>query len=156
MHFGARHAHIDELSVDGFRGAGDGAGVALVLGGHVVERAMRLHMAKRLTGIGGESLQRADLVSDHVFKVARVHVHGPPPEPPQIIEARMRAKADAMFLRQGRELLHDRRVAAMEAAGDIGRGYDMEQFLIAPNAISTVTFAHIRVEIDPHSPSYSA
>jgi hypothetical protein len=99
-------------------------------------------------GIAGHRLQRADLVGDHVFELARVHVDAAPPEAPQIVEPGMRADADPLGRGLGDEPLHHDRVAGMEAAGDARGTNDLEQPRIVADVIRTKALAHIGIEID--------
>ncbi len=81
---------------------------------------MRLQVRDLVAGIGGERLERADLVSDHVLQVVCTNLDAPPPEAPEIVVARMAADADALFLGLLHDIVHRHRVACMEPAGDAG------------------------------------
>src|SRR5258708_3888909 len=99
-------------------------------------------------GVASHRLERADLVGDHVFELARVHVDAAPSEPPQIVEPGMRADADAVGDGLGHQPLHRDRVAGVEPAGDARRANDLEQPRIVTDVVSAKTLAHIGIEID--------
>src|SRR6266404_8951214 len=99
-------------------------------------------------GVASHRLERPDLVGDHVFELARVHVDAPPSEPPQIVEPRMGAGADARGDGLGDHPLHGNRVAGVEAAGDARRADDLEQAGVVTDVVRAKALAHIGVEID--------
>src|ERR1700730_8059793 len=119
-----------------------------VLGGHIVQRAVRLQMRHLGAGVARHRLQCADLVGDHIFELARVHIDAPPSEPPQIVESRMRTDGDARGDGLGDHPLHGNRIAGVEPAGDARRADDLAEPRIVADVVRTKPLAHIGVEID--------
>ena len=76
-------------------------------------------------------------------------------EAPKVVEARMRAKANAKLLRAHRKPVHDGCVTRVKAASHVGRGHDAQKLFVVPHFVGAEALAHIRVEIDPHRSSCS-
>ena len=148
LHLRAVQRDIDDVAVDRLDGPADGHGIALVLGRHVVERAVRLEVRHLQAGVGRHGLQRADLVGDHVLEVLRLHLDAAAAEAPQIVEARMHADADAQLLGQHAQPVHGVGVAGVEAAGHAGRLDDLHQVGVVADVVGAPALGDIGVEID--------
>ncbi len=96
---------------------------------------MRLDVRDRVPGHGGDRLQRADLVGDHALDLGHaVAADDATAEAVAIVEAGMRADGDAVGFGDARGLVHHVPVAAMKAAGDIGRRDDLQHRRIVTHA----------------------
>ena len=148
LHLGAGERDIDQIRIHHLERAAYGVGDLAVLGGHVVERAVGLDVRHPHAGIGGERLQRADLVGDRVLQLVRLHVDAPAPETPEIVEAGMSADADPFLLRPHHYAAHDDGVAGVEAARHARRADDLENGVVVADVVSAEALAHVGVEID--------
>src|SRR5262249_46929196 len=94
-------------------------------------------------------LQRADLVNYHLFDVFRLlALDLAPAKSPDIEKARMRADPDTVLLGPLHRFEHDQRVAAVKAAGDVGRGNDLQHLAVAAHRPGAKALAHVAVEVD--------
>ena len=109
---------------------------------------MRLHMRELVAGIGGERRRRADLIGDEPLDLGGRKGQPPPAEAPKVRKAGMGTDGHAFVLGDTKGAGHDLRVAAMKAAGDIGRGDDVEHGRIIAHDIGAETFAAVAIEID--------
>ena len=148
FHLRSRERDIDDVPVDCFDRAPDREADLEVLRRHIVEGSVRLQVADLGPGISGHALERADLVGDHVFQVAWVHVDAPAPEAPEIVERRMGADADAPLFRPRHHVVHGVGVARMEAAGDARGLDDVQQRVIVADLEHPEALAHVGVQID--------
>src|ERR1700681_4791523 len=105
-------------------------------------------MRDRCAGVGRHALQRADLVGDHVFEVARAHIDATTSEAPEVVEPGMNSDADTLFLRARHQVMHRIGIARMEPAGDAGGGDDVEKRIVVADLKYTETLAHIGVQVD--------
>ena len=139
---------VDDVAINDLDRPANGYGVTLVLGGHIVEGTVRLEVGHLQAGVGGHRLQGADLIGDHVLKVAGVHLDAPPTETPKVIEAGMHADADALLLGQHAQPMHGVGIAGMKAAGDAGGLDDLHQVGIVADIVGPPAFGDIGIEID--------
>ena len=117
---------------------------------------MQLHVADAVPGRGRDALKRADLVEHEAADlVGRVAEDRAAAKAPQIQKARVRADRDALRPGGRDRLVHDERVAAMEAAGDVGAGDEVEHRPVVADPVGAEAFAHVAVEIDLHRASQS-
>ena len=115
--------------------AGDGARGAGLGHGDVGKRAVRLHMREPVPGLRGEGGCGADLVGDEALDLGLAHHDAAAAEAGPVGEARMRADGDIARAGQREGRCHDVGVAGVEAAGDVGRGDDVEhRRVVAPIA----------------------
>ena len=140
--------HVDDLRVDHLDRAADGHGIALVVGGHVVERAVRLEVGHLEAGVAGHRLQGADLVGDHVLEVGGLHLDAAPAEAPQIVEAGMHADADPFLLGQHAQPVHRIGIAGVESAGDARRFDDLHHLGVVADVVGAPALGNVRVEVD--------
>ena len=118
---------------------------------------MRLEVAEAQAFGGGQTGERADLVDQHRLQFLGRDAHWAAAEALQVGIGDMRADADAAFLRQPQRAPHHQRIAGMEAAGDVGRGDDAEQFRVGAHGPGAEALAQVGIEIDLHGSSeYSA
>src|SRR5215467_9828184 len=110
---------------------------------------MRLDMPDPVADGARHALERADLVDDDLFDVLGfLALDYAPAKAPDVEKARMRADPDAVFLRPGYGLEHDERVAAVEAAGDIRRGDDLQHLGVAAHRPGAKALAHVAIKVD--------
>src|SRR5262249_23293932 len=115
----------------------------------VGQRTMRLDMADAMAGGASDPLQSADLIDDDLFNVLGLFaLDHPPPEPPDIEKARVRADPDTIFLGPAHGLEHDKRVAAMKPTGDIRRRDDLEHLGVAAHRPGAKALAHVAIEVN--------
>ncbi|KAG1438851.1 hypothetical protein G6F57_019664 [Rhizopus arrhizus] len=87
----ARQSVQDQRGVHILDRLADGARQALVAGGHVVQRAVRLHMVQPRALRGRHAGQRADLVHHDVIRFVRRDLDDAAAHPRQVLQAGMRA-----------------------------------------------------------------
>ena len=147
--FGAGHHDIDQLAVDGGDGVADSERRRAVDRSEVGQCAVRLDMADAVADRPRHPLQGADLVHDHLFDVlGLLALKLAPPKPPDVEKARMCADPDAVFLGQAYRVEHDKRIAAVKAAGDIRRRDDLQHLGVAAHRPGAKALAHVAVEVD--------
>ena len=116
---------------------------------------MRLHEAQA-TALGlGECSQRAHLIDHHLVGLVRGDAHVAPAKALQVRQTGMRAHRHATGKRHGHRAPHGARIAAMEAAGDVGRGDMVEHRLVVAHAPGAEALAHVAVEIDDRHVQFS-
>src|SRR5690606_33962590 len=74
----------------------------------------------------------------------------------EVGEGRMRADGDAVLLRHPDRAAHHDRVAGMKAAGDIGRGDELQHRGVVADRIGAEALAHVAVQVDLLSHSASS
>ena len=109
---------------------------------------MRLDVADAQAGIGRHRLQRADLIGDEVLHLGRLQMHRPAPEALQVGEAGVRPDAHTCRLRGEHETVHHARIPGVEAAGDVGRGDELEELGVVADLVGAEAFGHIAIDVD--------
>jgi len=101
-------------------------------------------------GAGGldEGPEGAHLVTVDVLDLLRAHVHAPPAEAHEVGQAGVRPDGHAVREGELDGLAHHVRVAAVEAAGDVGRRDVGHDVLVAPQGPAAVALAHVAVDVD--------
>ena len=97
---------------------------------------------------GGNPGQRPDLVHDKVLDLLWRRLQLSPTEPDQIRQTRMCTEGKAMPYGQANSGAHDRRIARMKPAGDIGGGYMRHDTLVLTERVDTKRLAQITVEVN--------
>ena len=121
-----------------------------IAGGHVVERAVRLHVAEPDPLGGGDPGQRSHLVGDEVLDLGWGHVYFPASKSRQILEPRMGADGHAVPAGQPDRVAHHRGVAGMEATRDICRGNKGHHPLVVSVAVGAVGLPDVGVQVNRH------
>ncbi|EGE60702.1 hypothetical protein RHECNPAF_1360083 [Rhizobium etli CNPAF512] len=98
----------------------------------------------------GNRHQRAELVEHLPAQLVRPERYFAPAEAQPVRQAGMGADADAVLFCQPHHAPHRIRVAAVETAGDIGRGDDLHHRFVVAQPIGTKSFAHVGIQIDLH------
>ena len=148
FHRGGGQHEDGQVRVDVERGLKRGAGHHLVLGGHVRQRAVELHMGQPPARRAGHPGRRGDLIADAVLQAFQRHLDAAAAEADQVGEARMGADRHAAVDRQRHGAGHHVRIAGMEAAGDAGRGDQTQKLRIGAHLPGTEAFAHVGVQVD--------
>ena len=144
-----RHHDQDEARIDPGHGPGEGVGDRLVLVREVGEGAVRLDVGDAGARQRGAGLERADLIGDVALDSPRTLLNPVPAEAAQVEEPRMGADGHAAHPRRRRRLDHDVGVTRVEAAGDVGRGDDVEERGIVAEGrdMGTVVFPQATVKV---------
>ena len=109
---------------------------------------MRLHMGDAMMAEGRTGLERADLVGHPGLDLPRALGNDATSKTAKILKSRMGADRHAASLGRRGGGDHDRGIAAMEAAGDVGRRDELEERRIVTERVGSVALAEIGVEID--------
>lgn len=144
-HLAAGEAEEHEVGIVVAYRAHDGLAQLCVAHGHVVERAMRLHMGQLAALCPDDAIERADLVQHVGVNGLGVALHLGTAKVVAIGKARVRADGDAVGQRPLDGLQHGGGIAGVPAAGDIGRTDQREQRFVVAAA-----FAEVGVEVDLH------
>src|SRR5688500_18573800 len=94
-----------------------------------------------------EALDRAGLVDDEVVHVLRRDLHRPPAEALDVGKRRMRAAGDAVVQREAHGLADGRGIAAVEAAGDVGRADVRHDLGVGAHRPRAVALSHVAVYV---------
>ncbi len=143
-------ADEDEVGGDSAHRPGDGGGHALVAGGPVVERPMRLDVAKIRASRTGERGDRPDLVHDRRLKVGRSHLQIAASESREIRVAGVGADGHAGSHGAGHRPLDDERVAGVKPAGNVDRRDERDESVIVADLPGSEALADVGVEVDRH------
>ncbi len=119
----------------------------LVPGGGVVERAVRLEVADPGAVRPAERVERAELVEHLVAQFREVVRDVPPAEAGEVPVAHLGADGDLPLRGGGADPAHGGRVAGVEAAGDVGRGDQVQQRLVVAEPPGTESLTEISVEV---------
>jgi hypothetical protein len=128
-------------------GARDRVGEVGAARGHVVERAVRLHVRERRPLGAGHAADRRHLVQYHVVDLVAAHVHVAAPEAHEVRQPGMRADRDPVAHRLPDGVRHRRRVARVEAAGDVRRRHVRQHRRVVAHAPGAEALAHVAVEV---------
>jgi hypothetical protein len=138
-----RLGQTDHRQAEQFRGSHEGPGVGIVTAGQVIQGPVRLDEAKMKADRSGQAGEGADLVNTLFKDLPFIEGQFTSAEILAIGKAGVSADAQAVLRRQSERLRRSRRSASMEAAGDICRGDQRNQF-----GVSTAAFAEIAIEVD--------
>src|SRR6266545_357750 len=114
----------------------------------VVERAVRLDVAHPVSSDPGKSIEGCNLVYDLVSQLNRVGVDAAPSEADQIAVPDLRPDRHAAPHRFGADPSHDRRVAGVESAGDVGTRDDAENGLVVTEGPDPESLAKVAVQVE--------
>jgi hypothetical protein len=136
--------------IDGEDRIGEGLG-EVVAGQHGVHDAVRLDvLAAAALGLD-QRRHRAELIDDQIAELRRRDVHHPAPEAHQVGEGRMGAAGDAVGDGEARRPADGARIAAMEAAGDVGRGHQRHDEIVLADREAAIGFAAVAVDAELHA-----
>ena len=105
-------------------------------------------MVQRLFGSAEKCLERAGLIDHQRVGLLRGDPHGAPAEAFEVAQARVGADGDAELAGRGNGPLHDQRVAAVEAAGDVGRSDQRQQLVVGAELPIAEALAAVAVDVD--------
>jgi len=144
-HLAVGQAEEDEVGVVVAHGADDRVAQPGVAHGHVVQRAMRLHVGQLATLRAHHRVERADLVQHVGIDGLGVALHFGTAEILAVRKARMRANGHVVVQRPLHGLQHRRRIARVPAARHVGGTDQLDQgFVIA------AAFAKVGIQVDLH------
>ena len=144
-HLTAGEGHEDQLRIVLCDGFADAVCELVVLRGHVVERAMRLHMLHLQTGSLAECIQRADLVQRIGLRFRRADRHVAATEAHEVRIARMCADMDAGLPCHLDGLFHHDRIRCMKSTCHVGRGDQRDDLIIRAQGIAAEALAEVAV-----------
>ena len=127
-----------------------GARLRLVVEHPVVERPVRLDVATSTPARAAISLSVADLVGHLLAQHVGVDVEGHPAEVLPVVVGDLRPDRDAELGRAVAHRRHDRGVAGVVAAGDVGAGDDLEQRRVVGDLLAEVG-VQVDVPACPHA-----
>ena len=110
---------------------------------------MRLQVRHRSPAGPGDAVEGGELVQDVVGELGRRDVDEPAAEPGEVAVGDLGADGDPGLDGAGTDPTHDRRVAGVEAAGDVRAGHDAEQGLVVPQPPDSEPLTQVGIEIDP-------
>ena len=145
QHFASAERQKDEAVIHLADALDDGARQLFILCCHVVERAVRLDVAKRHTGGAAEGGQRAELILDIGLRLGRGNVHAAATKAHQIGEAGVRADMHARLAAARDGLRHHERIAPVIAAGDVCGRNQRDHGLVHPDGIRAEALAKVAV-----------
>ena len=143
----ARKPQQDHVLVHRGNALGNAGGQGFVLGGHVVQGAVGLHVLQGHPVGGAEGQQRAHLVlhiglglggGAHQIPAAKAH---------QVGVAGVRAHGHARRFGGGHGFVHHQRVARMVAAGHVDRGDVLHHLAVQPDGVCAEALAQIAVQV---------
>ena len=144
----ARKPQQDHVLVHRGNALGNAGGQGFVLGGHVVQGAVGLHVLQGHPVGGAEGQQRAHLVLHIGFGLGGGAHHVPAAEAHQVRIAGVRAHGHARRLGCGHGLVHHQRVTRVVTAGHVDRGDVLHHLAVQPDGIRAEALAQIAVQID--------
>src|SRR5699024_6873541 len=110
---------------------------------------MRFDMVHLKTRYSTEPIQGAELIEHEGSDFRHGKLHIPPAESHQIRVRRMRSNAGApAFPDKPDGLQHDRRIARMESARNVCRGYQRNDFIIVTYRIVAVALSEVCIQIN--------
>src|SRR5262245_19496171 len=142
------HDHEDQGRIELQHLLRGGAAQLEVVLEHVVLDAMRLHVLELCTRRVDERVEGAHLIAVDVLDLLRGDVHAPAAEAHEVGQAGMGADGHPMLESELHRLAHHVRVAAVEAARDVGRGDVRHDALVVAEAPAAVALAHVAVDVD--------
>ena len=148
---GHRHRHEDQVRIELDDLLGGGAAERQVLLEHVVLDAVRLHVLQGRARRAREGRERAHLIAMDILDLLRRDFHATPSEAHEIGQARMRAHGHAVLHGELDALAHHVRIAAVKAAGDVGRRDVRHDFFVGSERPASVALAHVAVDVDVHA-----
>ena len=92
-------------------------------------------------------MQRAKLIKHIIVHIGLRYAHIPSSKAHQVSIARVRAYHDALLPGRQHGAVHHRRVARVEAAGNVCAGYEIKHFLIAAYPVRAEALAKIRIKV---------
>ena len=116
--------------------------------GHVVQRAVWLHVTQACAGRAHEARQCADLVQGQGVSFAGIDAHLAAAEAHQIRQRHMRADRHPGARGEADCAPHRVRIAGMETAGDVRGAHIRENFGVLAHRPRAERFAHIAIEVD--------
>src|SRR6266852_3255203 len=152
---GHGHDHEDQAGVELGHLLGRGAAELQILFEHVVLDAVGLDVLEGRAGGLDEGPERAHLVAMDVLDFLRAYLHVAPAEAHEVGQAGVRADGHAVREGQLHGLAHHVRVAAVEAAGDVGRRDVRHDVLVAPQDPAAVALSHVAVDVDVDAHSFA-
>ena len=114
----------------------------------VVERAVRLEVADAGAARAGERVERPDLVDDVGHELRRGHVDEPAAEAGEVAVADLGAHGDAARRGGPAHGQEHRRVAGVEAAGDVDARDDLDHRVVVAELPATEGLPDVGVEVD--------
>ena len=114
----------------------------------VAETPVRGDVCDASAVVSGEPGERAELVDDVRPDLGLREVHRATAEAHEVGEAWVGADTDAAAHALGHRAIHDPRIAGVEAAGDVGRGHDLEESRIVAHRPIAVSLAEVGDQID--------
>ena len=126
----------------------DRVGQGRIARGHVVQRAVWLHVMQTYAGRAHEARQCTDLVQGQGVSIAGTDAHLAAAEADQIRQRHMRADRDAGARGEIDRAPHRVRIASMETAGDVHGAHVCENCGVLAHRPRAERFAHIAIEVD--------
>ena len=115
---------------------------------------MRLDVPEPAALGGHHAGQRRYLVQDQVLDLAGRRLDLAAPETDQVRESGMRAHGNAEPGRQAHRAAHDRRIAGVQAAGDVRRRHVAQDAFVVAELVAAERFADVAVEVDSQRREY--
>src|SRR6267378_5697510 len=133
----------DQFRIDRFDSARDCVGQIRIAYGHVVQRAVRLHMVRLHIQCGGDRLKNSKLICHPVEHFFGRHRQLLASEILAIEKTRMRSDSYSLLLRRGNGGVHRIGIAGVKTGRDICRADQVEKLCVVSRA-----FAEVGVQID--------
>ena len=146
-HQASRKAHENQVAVHAGNALGNGGGQSQVLGGHVIESAVGLHVLQRHAVGLAEGGQCAHLILGVGLGLGRSDNHVAAAEAHQIRETGVCAHGNAVFFGHSHGFVHHNGVACMVAAGHIDGGDIFHDLTVQTDFVRAEAFAQIAVQV---------
>ena len=132
----------------GLHRTADGRRQRRVFRGHIVQCAVGLDVVQRHARRVAEGFQCANLIHHIGLGFCRGYCHFTAAKALQIGQAGMRTDLYAVFFAQQNALLHDGRIARVEAAGDVGACHIGQDLGVHADGVCAEALAQIAVQIN--------
>jgi hypothetical protein len=146
----ARQPQYGERRIEVRHGAHERPSLHRIVGGGVVQRAMRFEVAHAGAGSAGEPVERPELVEHVRAQVLLTDVHAPAAEAGEIPVRDLGPDGHAALGGAGADPRHGRRVTGVEPARDVGAGDHLEQGVVVGQRPGAEALPEVGVEVDPH------
>jgi hypothetical protein len=147
LHLRAGLADDEQVRTERGDAGGDPLRHLWAAGGVVVERAVRLYVVHPDPVPPAEALQRPQLVDDVGLSLTGGDVQHPAAEADPVGKAGVRPDLDAGVPAEQHRLVHDARVAGVEAAGQVRRVQQRDEDRVLAQAVVAVALTQVRVQI---------
>jgi len=138
----------DQISIHTGKNLCNGFPDGRIFNRHIIEGAMGFHVLEFQTLHGGECVECPHLIGNVVFDLVQGGVHVASAEAHQIRESGVGAQSNTVLLCKRDGLPHDRGIARMKSAGDVGRADQGDDRLIQPEFVVAEALTDIGVQIN--------